>query len=177
MNAVNDSFVDRRRKTTEASEQNVTLIMIAVVLVFVITNVPAKVVQIAWSYREQTCPSIRYLIVELSVVFELLGSAINFFVYCAFLRRFRCHLSASCPSLWHRLIPARLLEEADVTTGETTMLPLHQRPSSAPTDFGVETPLVNVNSGCLSAKDDGESMKINAQVGGTPVTLVDCSGL
>jgi len=152
--------------------------MIAVVLVFVVTNVPAKVVQIAWSYREQTCPSIRYLVVELSIVFELLGSAINFFVYCAFLRRFRRHLSAFCPRQLRCLVPNRLLEEVEVTTAETTMIPLQQRSScvvaaNANTDIRAccRSPLVGARGG----KDGGKVTTLDVHVGGTPVTLVDCS--
>jgi hypothetical protein len=163
----------RRRKTSESNEQNVTLIMIAVVLVFIITNVPAKVVQIAWSYRQQACPSIEYLVVEFSVVFELLGSAINFFVYCAFLRRFRTHLSAACPTLWRRLVPARLQNELD-STGTTTVMHMQQRPSctAANTVFvGAQTPLVGRVDHSIKGNCETPSPR---PVGGRPVALMEC---
>jgi len=51
--------------------------------------VPAKVVQIAWSYRRQSCATPEFFVRELSVVFELLASSLNFLIYCVFLRRFR----------------------------------------------------------------------------------------
>jgi len=51
--------------------------------------VPAKVVQIVWSYRRQSCATPEFFVRELSVVFELLASSLNFLIYCVFLRRFR----------------------------------------------------------------------------------------
>ena len=66
------------RRLTETNEQNVTLIMIIVVLVFMICHVPAKMVQIVWSYRRQSCATPEFFVRELSVVFELLASSLNF---------------------------------------------------------------------------------------------------
>jgi hypothetical protein len=80
----------------ESSEQSVTLIMIVVILVFIVCNVPAKGVQIFWKYRHQYCPTVAFFVHELSVVFELIASSVNFLVYCVFLRRFRQRFSHSC---------------------------------------------------------------------------------
>jgi hypothetical protein len=80
----------------ESSEQSVTLIMIVVILVFIVCNVPAKGVQIFWKYRRQHCPTVAFFVRELSVVFELIASSVNFLVYCVFLRRFRQRFSHPC---------------------------------------------------------------------------------
>jgi len=83
----------RRLLRGEAREQSVTLIMIVVVLVFIVCNVPAKGVQITLNYRYQSCPTVAFFVQELSVVFELISSSVNFLVYCVFLRHFRQRFS------------------------------------------------------------------------------------
>jgi len=72
--------------------------MVCHVLGFMVCHVPAKVVQIAWSYRRASCATPEFFVRELSVVFELLASSVNFLVYCVFLRRFRQRFvaAASC---------------------------------------------------------------------------------
>jgi len=98
-NSLNDDGDDvcsnRRRRQQECNEQNVTLIMIVVILTFMVCNVPAKVVQAVWSYQTQPCMSAQFFLSELSIVLEVFSSAVNFFVYCAFLRRFRRRLVAA----------------------------------------------------------------------------------
>jgi len=69
--------------------------MIVVILTFMVCNVPAKVVQAVWSYHTQPCMSAEFFLSELSSVLEVFSSAVNFVVYCAFLRRFRRRLVAA----------------------------------------------------------------------------------
>jgi len=69
--------------------------MIVVILTFMLCNVPAKVVQAVWRYHTQPCMSAEFFLSELSSVLEVVSSAVNFVVYCAFLRRFRRRLVAS----------------------------------------------------------------------------------
>lgn len=98
-------YRSRRRRQQESSEQNVTLIMIVVILTFIVCNVPAKVVQAVWRYEPQPCMSPEFFLTELSSVLEVclsvwnvlevFSSAVNFVVYCAFLRRFRRRLAAA----------------------------------------------------------------------------------
>ena len=58
-------------------------------------NVPAKVVQAVWRYNVQRCMTAAFFLSELSSVLEVLSSAVNFVVYCVFLRRFRLRLVAA----------------------------------------------------------------------------------
>ena len=83
-------------------DPNITLVMIVVILIFIICNLPAKVVQILYSYDAQECHSYEFYMIELSKVLELLNSCTNFAVYCVFrqqfriiLRRSRCFASSS----------------------------------------------------------------------------------
>lgn len=68
--------------------------MIVVILTFMVCNVPARLVQAVWSYAMQPCMSLRFFLSELSSVLEVFSSAVNFVVYCLFLRRFRRRLVA-----------------------------------------------------------------------------------
>lgn len=76
----------------DSDEQNVTLIMIVIILVFMICNAPAKSVQIFLTYREQRCMTGEFFAREISIVFELLNSSVNFIIYCVGLKRFQDHL-------------------------------------------------------------------------------------
>ena len=89
------AYRSSRRRQQESNEQNVTLIMIVVILTFMLCNVPAKVVQVVWRYHTQPCMSAEFFLSELSSVLEVVSSAVNFVVYCAFLRRFRRRLAAA----------------------------------------------------------------------------------
>lgn len=81
----------RRARTTaeDNAEQNVTLIMIVVILVFMLCNAPAKIVQIVLTYRIQPCMTAGFFVREISIVFEVLSSSVNFIVYCVCLKRFQ----------------------------------------------------------------------------------------
>ena len=77
------------RMRTDGMDHNLTLVMIIVVLVFMLCNLPARVVQIVWKYRPQLCPTFAYFLMELSNVLEVLNSSTNFIIYCVFRRQFR----------------------------------------------------------------------------------------
>ena len=85
--------VQRRRNSMQIRQDhhdhNITLVMIVVILVFVLCNAPARVVQIVWGYRPQTCMSTEFLMIEISNVLEVLNSSTNFVIYCVFRTQFR----------------------------------------------------------------------------------------
>lgn len=72
-------------------DPNITLVMIIVVLVFMLCNLPGRVVQIIWSYDiKLDCKiSHQFLFMELSTLLEVLNSSTNFIVYCVFRHQFR----------------------------------------------------------------------------------------
>lgn len=76
----------------DSSEQNVTLIMITVILVFMLCNAPAKMVQILLTYRVQRCMTAEFFLREVSTVLEVLSSSVNFIIYCVRLKRFQAQL-------------------------------------------------------------------------------------
>lgn len=75
------------RKDTQ--EQNITLVMIIVILVFMVCNAPARIVQILFQYNTQKCPTVSLFLIELSTVLEVLSSSANFLIYVALRKQFR----------------------------------------------------------------------------------------
>ena len=89
----------RTQHRLDTHEQNVTLIMIVVILVFMVCNVPGKVVQIALTYRKQDCLTAEFFAREISIVLEVFSSSVNFAIYWVFLKRFRVSIrSHACLS-------------------------------------------------------------------------------
>lgn len=70
-------------------DPNITLIMIVVIVTFIVCNGPARLVQMVWRYKPQTCLSLEYVLMKLSNVLEVLNSSTNFVIYCVFRRQFR----------------------------------------------------------------------------------------
>ena len=70
-------------------DNNITLVMIIVVLVFMLCQAPARIVQIVWKYEYHTCDTIKFYLTEFSNVLEVFNSSANFFIYCAFRKQFR----------------------------------------------------------------------------------------
>jgi len=102
-----DHTAERRKSSLGSTHQdpNITLVMIIVVLVFMLCNLPARVVQIVWKYRDQKCMSPEFFVKEISNVMEVLNSSANFIIYCVFRQQFRdilshqlCLLGISSPS-------------------------------------------------------------------------------
>lgn len=90
------------RRAVDSHEHNITLVMIVVILVFMLCNAPARVVQIVLQYAVQPCPSVAHFVVLLANVLEVFGSSSNFLVYCGFRKQFRRtmrrRLSMACAS-------------------------------------------------------------------------------
>ena len=106
--------------------------MIAVILTFMVCNVPAKVVQAVWRYETQPCMSAEFFLRELSSVLEVFSSAVNFLVYCAFLRRFRRRLVAAVCCL-----AGVAADERSRTLAGSTLQPLgNTTGTAADTDVG-----------------------------------------
>ena len=75
--------------TTDDIDNNITLVMIIVVLVFMITQAPARIVQLIWEYKFNHCSSVQFVLIEISKVVEVINSSVNFFIYCGLRSKFR----------------------------------------------------------------------------------------
>lgn len=114
--------VRRRCRGADSHEQNITLVMIVVILVFMVCNAPARVVQILWAYNQKPCPTVPFFVIQLSNVLEVFSSSSNFLVYCGFRKQFR-------RALRMRMTPAcattsRSRDLSDETTVNATDGPL-----------------------------------------------------
>ncbi|KAK2169479.1 hypothetical protein LSH36_9g00002 [Paralvinella palmiformis] len=102
--------VQRRRQQFRLRQENydhdITLVMIVVILVFILCNAPARIVQIIWGYRLQKCLTVEFLLIEISNVLEVLNSSVNFVVYCVFRSQFRFILQTRLCSATRRQTPA-----------------------------------------------------------------------
>lgn len=109
-----------RNSPDDSDEQNVTLIMIVIILVFMICNAPAKSVQIFLTYRVQRCMTGEFFAREISIVLELLNSSVNFIIYCVGLKRFQDHLPCISPSKTTRTIEMEKYQLTGSTTSGKT---------------------------------------------------------
>jgi len=80
------------RGETHHCDPNITLVLIIIILVFMVCNTPARIVQIVWRYKTQQWLSVPFFLMEISNVLEVLNSSINFIIYCVFRQKFRCML-------------------------------------------------------------------------------------
>lgn len=86
----NSMLSSGRNSNREKHEQNVTLIMIIVIVVFVLCNSPARILQVIGSMTSrQPCPTGKFFLAELSSLLEVFNSTSNFFVYFIFRKQFR----------------------------------------------------------------------------------------
>jgi hypothetical protein len=99
-------------KSQHHADPNITLVMIIVVLVFMLCNLPARVVQMVSQYQEQACLSPGFIVREFATVLEVLNSSVNFIIYCVFRKQFRDILC--------RILGCKSAAEAS-TAAETTM--------------------------------------------------------
>lgn len=75
----------------QSRENNVTLMLVSVVVVFMICQVPALVYNIAYSINEESVHSFGWKVLSSMRNFLVtFNSAINFLLYCAFGQKFRC---------------------------------------------------------------------------------------
>ena len=81
----------KRRMTSRRAdnENNITLVMIMVVAIFMLCQAPARIVQLVWSYSYNHCEEYQYYLIHISNSLEVLNSSINFLIYFIFRKRFR----------------------------------------------------------------------------------------
>ena len=82
----------------QESDNNITLVMIIIILSFIVCQAPARIVQVVWGYTSPGCPSYQYYVIQIATVLEVLNSSNNFFIYTAFRKQFRAAmLDTFCP--------------------------------------------------------------------------------
>lgn len=90
-------MTSRSSTTATDQEQSITLVMIVIVVVFLACQTPAKIVQMVWAYSFADCRQLRFYLIHVSNVLEVLNSSVNFVIYSAFYRHFRAILlSRTC---------------------------------------------------------------------------------
>ncbi|ELU11482.1 hypothetical protein CAPTEDRAFT_193888 [Capitella teleta] len=107
----------RGRSTSEGQDNNITLIMIIVIVVFMVCNAPARIFQIVQKYEGNTmCWSAAFVIGEITNILEVLNSSANFIVYCAFRKKFR-HILRD--TLCECCLLSKSGESLEMTNGQT----------------------------------------------------------
>lgn len=103
----------RRQQITmnvrQSRENNVTIMLVSVVIVFMICQVPALVYNIAYSINEQIESKFGWKVLSsLRNFLVTFNSAINFILYCAFGQKFRC--------IFIRTFCRRLIRDTDLNS-------------------------------------------------------------
>lgn len=76
-------------------EISITLVMIAVIIVFILCAAPARLVQLTWSYVPvSSCPSVALVVTEVASMLEVLNSSANFLVYISVRPAFRAIIAS-----------------------------------------------------------------------------------
>lgn len=93
-------------KGSDSEEHNLTLVMMAIVLVFIICQTPAFGNQLLYYYLQYTCGLPYFYYFHVSNLLVQANSCFNFVIYCAFRKQFRARLHAFClcckhPTLAH----------------------------------------------------------------------------
>ena len=97
------SMTSRRRGGGTANDNNITLVMILVVGVFMVCQAPARLVQMIFSYKFSHCRQLQFYLIHVSNSLEVLNSSVNFIIYVTFRRRFaRILVSNFCTPLLTR---------------------------------------------------------------------------
>ncbi len=104
----------------QESDNNITLVMIIIILCFILSQSPARIVQVVWSYALSSCDSYQFYIREISTVLEVLNSSSNFFIYTALRKQFRMIL-ANCLSSCCVSKGPKGFEPVSMTTNATIM--------------------------------------------------------
>ena len=82
----------------QESDNNITLVMIIIILSFIVCQAPARIVQIVWNYTSPGCHVYQFYVIQISTVLEVLNSSNNFFIYTALRKQFRnAMLDIFCP--------------------------------------------------------------------------------
>ena len=85
--------------TAEDEEQNLTLVMIVIVLIFLVCQTPATINQLLFyllESKEYQCGRAYFYYYHISNLLVSANSSVNFVVYCAFRKQFRERLVAFC---------------------------------------------------------------------------------
>jgi len=78
---------------------NITLVMLVIIVIFLVTQTPAYVNQLLYYFLAETnyeCGDVYFYYFHLSNLFVSLNSSLNFVVYCVCRRNFRRRLAALC---------------------------------------------------------------------------------
>jgi len=84
------------KTSTSSQDNNVTLVLVIVVLVFTVCQTPALATQLMWSLLADTardCGGLQYYFGRISNLLVVVNSAANFPVYLCFNTRFRLVLA------------------------------------------------------------------------------------
>ena len=120
---------ETRGNTENYRDQNITLITIIIVLIFILCHLPAKLVQMFYRYEhQQKCNSLAFILIEVSKISELLCSSTNFAVYCLFRHQFRS-----------------ILRGRRCICGASTAAPLQQQTPFPPSPNPASVSLMNGN--------------------------------
>lgn len=100
------------------NECGITLVMIIIVVVFIACHLPARFIQMLYSYRFSDCRQAMYYWIHVSNVLEVLNSSVNFVIYWACHKQFRRILPFShcCRSL--RGEPSEVLPHDPTSQGD-----------------------------------------------------------
>lgn len=115
------------RSYSGSNEDNITVVMLAVIVVVVICHTPDRIAQILrWlpATHSRSCPNWMYFFVSVSNLLIVLNSSINFLIYCVFRKRFRrilvlkiCHSRRNRPSAGRNLTTRALRSHYSMTRG------------------------------------------------------------
>lgn len=85
-------------KSNDAEENNLTLVMVVIILVFILCQTPAAINQVLSYTISHTyyCASAYFYFYHISNVVALANSCLNFVIYCVFRKMFRQRLLAFC---------------------------------------------------------------------------------
>ena len=75
--------------SVDSHDNNLTLVMILVILVFTLCHLPSCLVKMVWKFVWHPCPSFPFFLTNLSQTLQLLNCCTNFFIYCVFRKKFR----------------------------------------------------------------------------------------
>lgn len=97
----------QNRNSPAASEDNITKIMIIVVLVFILCNLPSRLILILTDYDVGHPCSTSWWLAEFATVLEIFNASVNFIIYCVFRSRFRAILGECLGCRARSMSPSR----------------------------------------------------------------------
>lgn len=117
-------IVSKSQAASNDNECSITLVMIIIVVVFIACHLPARFIQMLYSYRFSDCRQAMYYWIHVSNVLEVLNSSVNFVIYWASHKQFRRILPFShcCRSLGETsgILPHDPASHGDPKNGRTS---------------------------------------------------------